>query len=169
MAKQIPKFQKVVNFTHLPMTWDQLALSYQTVKNLHQPASVWNWAPPKSTQVEWNTRWIQVENLYWLASLFEARALAGLHMNYSCNKVIADVLMIVTRIPQNCHYVIFKLVAIAITWWLLFRCEEALTLYSQLPKGGHLSKVDTSKVDTSLKQTHAVGPCCTSVIYFISL
>ena len=103
VAKQIPKFQKVVNFTHLPMTWDQLALSYQTVKNLHQPASVWNWAPPKSTQVEWNTRWIQVENLYWLASLFEARALAGLHMNYSCNKVIADVLMIVTRIPQNCH------------------------------------------------------------------
>ena len=111
---------------------------------LHQSQRKW--------VAKWNTRWI-VENLYWLASLFEARALAGLHMNYSCNKVIADVLMIVTRIPQNCHYVIFKLVAIAITWWLLFRCEEALTLYSQLPKGGHLSTVDTSLKWTPLKWT----------------
>ena len=36
--------------------------------------------------------------------------------------------------------------------------------YSQLPLNGHLVKVDTS-----LKRTHGVGPCCTSVIYFISL
>ena len=35
---------------------------------------------------------------------------------------------------------------------------------SQLPLHGHLVKVDTS-----LKQTRGVGPCRTSVIYFISL
>ena len=35
--------------------------------------------------------------------------------------------------------------------------------YSQLPLNGHLVKVDTS-----LKRTRGVGPCRTSVIYFIS-
>ena len=37
-------------------------------------------------------------------------------------------------------------------------------LYSQLPLNGHLVKADTS-----LKWTRGVGPCRTSVIYFISL
>ena len=37
--------------------------------------------------------------------------------------------------------------------------------YSQLPLNGHL----VIKADTSLKQTGWVGPCRTSVIYFISL
>ena len=37
-------------------------------------------------------------------------------------------------------------------------------MYSRLPLNGHLVKTDTS-----LKWTHGVGPCHTSVIYFISL
>ena len=37
------------------------------------------------------------------------------------------------------------------------------TLYSQRPLNGHLVKGDTS-----LKQTSGAGPCCTSVIYFLS-
>ena len=37
-------------------------------------------------------------------------------------------------------------------------------VYSQLPLNGHLVKADTS-----LKRTRGVGPCRTSVIYFISL
>ena len=37
-------------------------------------------------------------------------------------------------------------------------------VYSQLPLNGHLVKADTS-----LKWTRGVGPCRTSVIYFISL
>ena len=39
-----------------------------------------------------------------------------------------------------------------------------INVYSHLPLNGHLIKADTS-----LKRTRGVGPCRTSVIYFISL
>ena len=45
-----------------------------------------------------------------------------------------------------------------------FLLMAKVNLISQLPLNGHLVKADTS-----LKQTCGVGPCRTSVIYFISL
>ena len=42
--------------------------------------------------------------------------------------------------------------------------QTCISEYSQLPLNGHLIKADTS-----LKWTHGVGPCHTSVTYFISL
>ena len=46
----------------------------------------------------------------------------------------------------------------------VFLVYSVVCYNSQLPLNGHLAKTDTS-----LKRTRGVGPCRTSVIYFISL